>query len=75
MIFQEVVPPALVQTILHSLHSDQTSAHLGFTKTLEKVSSRFYWPGHKRDVEVFVASCSVCQKRNSPTNKHIHLRA
>ena len=68
MIFQEVVPPALVQTILHSLHSDQTSAHLGFTKTLEKVSSRFYWPGHKRDVEVFVASCSVCQKRNSPTN-------
>ena len=34
MIFQQVVPPALVQTILHSLHSDHTSAHLGVTKTL-----------------------------------------
>ena len=27
-IFQQVVPPALVQDILHSLHSDHTSAHL-----------------------------------------------
>ena len=76
MIFQQVVPPALVQNILLSLHSDHKSSNLGVTKTLEKVRSRFYWPGHKRDVEVFVASCFVCQKRNSPTKKHIHsLRA
>ena len=76
MIFQQVVPPALVQNILHSLQSDQTSAHLGVTKTLEKVVSRFFWPGYKRDVEVFVASRFVCQKRNSPTKKHNHsLRA
>ena len=75
-IFQQIVPQPLVQTILHSLHSHDTSAHLGVTKTLEKVRSRFYWPGHKRDVEVFVASCLACQKRNSPPKKHIHsLRA
>ena len=72
MIFQQVVPPALVQNILHSLHSDHTSAHLGVTMTLEKVRSRFYWPGYKRDVEVFVVSCFVSQKRNSPKKKHIH---
>ena len=71
-IVQQVVPPALVQSILHSLHSDYTSACLGVTKTLEKVRSRFYWPGHKRDVEVFVASCFVCQKLNSPMKKYIH---
>ena len=76
MIFQQVVPPALVQNILHFLHSDQTSAHLGVTKTLEKVRSRFYWPGYKSDVEVFVASCFVCQRCNSSTKKHFHsLRA
>ena len=56
MIFQQVVPPALVQKILHFLHSDHTSVHLGVTKTLQKVRSCFYWPGDKRDVEVFVAS-------------------
>ena len=76
MIFQQVVPLAFVQDILHSLHSDHTSAHLGVTKTLEKVRSRFYWPDYKRDVEVFVASCFVCQKRNNPSKKFIHsLRA
>ena len=42
----------------------------------DELTIRFYWPGYKRDVEVFVASCFVCQKRNSPTKKHIHsLRA
>ena len=76
MIFQQVVPHALVQNILHSPHSDRTSAHLGVTKILENVRSRFLFSGYKRDVEVSVASCFVCQKRNSPTKKHIQsLRA
>ena len=76
MSFQQVVPFALVQNFLQYLHSDHTSAHLGVTKTLEKVRSRFYWPGYKRDVEVFVASCFVRQQRKSATKKHIHsLRA
>ena len=72
MIFQQVIPPALGPNILHSLQSDHTSAHLGVTKTLKKLRSRFYWPEYKRDVEVFVASCFVCQKRNSPTKKLVH---
>ena len=73
-IFQQVVPPLLVPEILHSLHlhSDRTSAHLGETKTLEKLRYRFYWPGHKRDVEVFFGNCLVCQKPNSHSKKHIH---
>ena len=75
-IFRQVVPPALVQIILHSLPSDHTGAHLGVTKTFEKVRSHFYWPGYKRDVEVFVAGCFVFQKRNSPIKEHFHrLRA
>ena len=40
-------------------------AHLGITKILEEVRSRFYWPGHKPDVELFVASCCVSQKNHS----------
>ena len=76
MIFQQVVLPALNPNILHSVHSDHISAHLGVTKTLEKVRSRFAWPGYKRDVVVFVASWSVCQKLSSLTKTHIHsLRA
>ena len=70
--FQQVVPTPLVPEILHSLHSDRTSASFGVTKTLEKLRSRFYWPGQKRDDDDFVGSCLVCQKRNSPSNEHIH---
>ena len=72
MIHQQVVPPPSVQDMLYSPHSDHTSAHLGVTRTLEKVRSRFYWPGRRREVRLFVASFFVCQKRNSPTKKHIH---
>ena len=58
--------------ILKSIHSSTTAAHLGVTKTLEKLRARFYWPGHKKDVGVFVSSCLVCQQRNSPKQKHRH---
>ena len=58
--------------ILESIHSSTTAAHLGVTKTLEKLRARFYWPGHKKDVSVFVSSCLVCQQRNSPKQKHRH---
>ena len=71
-LLQQVVPPSLVPEILRSLHSTATCAHLGVRKTLEKVRARFYWPGHKRDVQLFVASCITCQKRNSPSRKLIH---
>ena len=60
------VPTTLRPKILESFHSSTTAAHLGVTKTLEKLRTRFYWPGHKKDVSVFVSSCLVCQERNSP---------
>ena len=42
MTLQQVVSPALVQDILHSLHSDHTSVHLGVTNILENLRSSFY---------------------------------
>ena len=69
---QQVVPTKLQPKILESIHSSTTAAHLGVTETLEKLRARFYWPGHKKDVSVFVSSCLVCQQRNSPKRKHRH---
>ena len=56
---QQVVPTILRPKILESINSSTTGAHLGVTKTLEKLRARFYWPGHKKDVSLFVASCLV----------------
>ena len=72
MIFEKAVPSGLVQNILHFLHSDYSSAHLRVTKALEEIRSRVIWLSYKRDVEAFVPSCFVCQKRSSPTKKHVH---
>ena len=44
MSFQQVAVPVLVQNVLHSLHSDHTSANLGVTKILEKVRSTLPFP-------------------------------
>ena len=35
-------------------HSDATSAHLGFKKTMTRVNQRFYWPGLVKDVHDLV---------------------
>ena len=58
--------------ILESIHISTTAAHLGVAKTLKKLRTRFPWPGHKKDVGVFVSSCLFCQQRNSPKQKHRH---
>ena len=71
-LLQQVLPTTLRPKILESIHSSTTAAHLRVTKTLEKLRARFYWPGHKNDVSVFVSSCLVCQQRNSPKEKYRH---
>ena len=66
MVFKQVVPPKLAQNKIHFLHCDHTSAHTRVTKIFKKVRSRFFWFADKRDLEVFVASCFVCQKATVP---------
>ncbi len=65
---QIVVPKKLRKEILHLLHSHKTSGHLGITKTLGKLRQRFYWPGHKADVERWCKECKACEKVNISLN-------
>ncbi|OWY98114.1 hypothetical protein PHMEG_00031203 [Phytophthora megakarya] len=55
-----VVPPSYLETVLHFWHSDVMSAHLGVTKTLERVRQQAFWPGWRKDVQEFVRECSYC---------------
>ena len=45
---QLVVPKTLRPKILESIHSSTTAAQLRVTKTLEKLRTRFFCPGHKK---------------------------
>ena len=65
-IFQQVVPPALVQNILQSLHSHHTSTHLGVTKTLEKIRSRFSRPGYKATLKYLLPVALFVRNATAP---------
>ncbi|KAK2427510.1 hypothetical protein QL285_026084 [Trifolium repens] len=58
------VPEAmdLRNTILGEAHKSKLSIHPGATKMYQDLRQDFWWPGMKRDVAEFVASCLTCQK-------------
>ena len=55
---QAVVPAALPQTVLDSIHD----GHFGIVKCLERAKNSVYWPGYVHDIQDKVASCSRCQE-------------
>jgi hypothetical protein len=49
--------------ILTEIHDSKLSAHPGRFRTLAKAQGNYFWRGMYRDVDDFVASCDVCQKK------------
>ena len=43
------------QRIIKACHSDATSGHLGFKKTMSRVTERFTWYGMTKDIEAVVS--------------------
>ena len=65
---QLVVPTRLRSKVLHLAHSSNFSGHLGITKTYDRLSTSFYWPGMYAYVTRFCLSCDTCQRMgNKPT--------
>ncbi|KAI3377106.1 hypothetical protein L3Q82_000303 [Scortum barcoo] len=56
-----VVPQGLREQVLQLGHSIPWAGHLGTKKTLDRIASRFYWPGLSTQVQEYCQSCSVCQ--------------
>jgi RNase H-like domain found in reverse transcriptase/Reverse transcriptase (RNA-dependent DNA polymerase)/Integrase zinc binding domain/Chromo (CHRromatin Organisation MOdifier) domain len=55
--------------IFQELHDSVTGGHLGYAKTLESISRRFFWPGMQSDVKLYVKTCPTCQR-----SKHVNQR-
>ncbi|GFU19524.1 retrovirus-related Pol polyprotein from transposon 17.6 [Trichonephila clavipes] len=54
-----------IKTLCH----EGTSAHLGITKSKDKLNRYFYWPNCYRDMEQFVKTCDQCQRAGKPNDK------
>lgn len=50
------------QRVLQENHDNATAGHLGIRKTINRISSRYYWPGMFREVSRYVRRCESCQR-------------
>jgi transposase InsO family protein len=58
---QLVVPQGLREKVMTLGHEALLSAHLGITKTYNKINREFFWPAMKADIKRHVLSCHLCQ--------------
>jgi Integrase zinc binding domain len=50
--------------ILNGLHSDPLSGHFGSENTLKRIKQKYFWPNMSQDINQFVQSCDICQRRH-----------
>jgi hypothetical protein len=49
-------------TILKEMHNVAYDGHPGYQKTVAAVKSHYFWPGLKKEITEYIASCMECQK-------------
>ena len=65
------IPVGFVRLLLlQEAHGGRLMGHFGAKKTEEVLSTHFFWPRMRRDVEQYVAWCATCQKAKSRLNPH-----
>ncbi|GBN01413.1 Uncharacterized protein K02A2.6, partial [Araneus ventricosus] len=64
-----LVVPAEFRENLKTMIHEGTSAHLGITKTKDRLNRYFFWPNCYKDVENFVRTCDSCQRAGKPGDK------
>lgn len=52
----------LQHQVMHALHSSAIGSHSGALVTMIRIKKLFYWPHMRRNVQKFVAECTVCQQ-------------
>ena len=62
---QLMAPELLREKIIELAHDGLLSAHLGSKKTLDRVTSNFYWRGVGDQVKRYCMSCDKCQRNVS----------
>uniref|UniRef100_A0A3B1J2C0 Gypsy retrotransposon integrase-like protein 1 n=1 Tax=Astyanax mexicanus TaxID=7994 RepID=A0A3B1J2C0_ASTMX len=60
------VPSKFRDRLITWAHSSLSSGHPGVTRTLQLISSRYWWDTMRADVHAFVTSCSICAQCKTP---------
>lgn len=59
---QIVLPQGRRNQCLRLAHEALIGGHMGVQKTMDRILSKFYWPGMHNDVSRFCKSCDICQR-------------
>jgi len=57
------VPKTLRPDVLHALHDDLLGGHQGTENLINKLVTRFWWPGMAGEAADWVRTCPICQAR------------
>ena len=68
--YRAVIPKALRVELLHQLHDGVCGAHLGESKTYERIADQYYWPNMYADIKKYVQTCAKCGARKQPSLQH-----
>ena len=61
-----VLPDSLKKEVLRQLYNNPAAGHPGFKKTTERVRTKVYWCGLRKDVESWCVQCDVCASKKKP---------
>ena len=65
---QTVVPLSLRAFILNRYHGLPVSGHLGSKKVMRQISSHYYWPNMRENVDKWIRACLTCARRKRTRN-------
>uniref|UniRef100_A0A8C1RIN6 Gypsy retrotransposon integrase-like protein 1 n=1 Tax=Cyprinus carpio TaxID=7962 RepID=A0A8C1RIN6_CYPCA len=71
---QLLVPRSRREMLFQTAHCNPMAGHLGVTATLNRLMTRFFWPGIHENVRRWCASCRECQLVNPPATPKAPLR-
>jgi len=63
------IPPILRQSVFREMHSQGPSAHPGVKGTAAVLTTDYYWPGLRSDVQEWIKNCDTCQRMKNRNKK------
>jgi RNase H-like domain found in reverse transcriptase/Integrase zinc binding domain/Reverse transcriptase (RNA-dependent DNA polymerase) len=65
----KVVPERLRRIVIVACHSSPFGGHIGITKTLFRIQTRFWWPGMLKDIREGIRGCAHCNLSNATSHE------
>lgn len=70
VVYQVLIPTALVTETMNILHGTPCSGHYSADRTFKKALTMCYWPSMRVDIDDFCDRCHTCEAYRKPVPQH-----